>query len=239
MYKCFRQLFRPAATMSIVRRSHCVSTLLIIILLPVSFGCLLRGALVLGQNPPNDPAQHAAAADHYYAEIQRHALSHSEKVEEQKIVFKDGGSVIVRHYTADHCTEIIKIEGAAPSQSVWLFDFPKDATPVHPSQLGKKRQDVGPPPLTTSGATPPIEHPTLKLAFLSGAATPASLRRAMFQGACLNPHPGPFVWSATPPDPNGFQVFNRSWPDGCAHWQVHNVYSGGWGPINWTSCVHY
>jgi hypothetical protein len=202
------------------------------VLVVLCFSCLLGRA----QQKPTLPTANAGSVERYYSELQKHALSHQENVEEQKIVFKDGGSVVIRHYSADHCTEITKVE-VGRSQSVWLFDFPKDLASVHPSKLIKGRPSVI-PPAVTSIAMPRLPGAQLKLAVLDNSTRSTSLHIVMFQGVCLNPHPGPFAWSASPPDLNGFQVVNRSWPDGCAHWQIHNVLSGGWGPVNWTSCVH-
>lgn len=188
-------------------------------------------------------AQPQNAIDRYYAEQQKHALSRGEKVEEQKVVFKDGASVVVRHYPTDHCTEIIKREGNAPPKTLWLYDNPLPTKPgVNPSAKGKA-------PAPQSMSVRPSKE--TKSYFVETAyvrkAMPTNLHAALFQltppppgpGQCYGPpHPGLPNWAANYPDYFGNQTIFGAFPDGCRFWQEHNVYSGAFGPVNWTYCVH-
>ena len=207
--------------------------------LVISQVCVLCAAQSAATKPqPQNPV------DRYYSELQKHALSHGEKVEEQKIVFKDGASIVVRHYPTDHCTEIIKKEGNAPSQTLWLYNAPFPEKPgVKPSA---KEQSPAPKPMSLKR----YEGTTSRFVEIAlvRRTIPNDLHNALFQlippppgpGSCwIPPHPGlpAIVWNY--PNFIGNQTIWGTYADGCQFWQAHNVFSGAFGPVHWTYCTHY
>lgn len=188
-------------------------------------------------------SQSQSAIGRYYAELQKHAQATGEKVEERKVVFKDGASVVVRHYPTDHCTEIIKTEGNAPPKTLWLYDTPLPSKPgVHPSAKAKTKE-----PQSMLGKPSNADHSVFLRIAYERSSIPKNLNATLFQltppppgpGNCYGPpHPGLPTWVANYPDYWGNQTIFGTFPDGCQFWQAHNVFSGAFGPVNWTYCVH-
>lgn len=210
----------------------------------LSFLFLTLSCAGLCQKTTSAPSQDpwTAASTRYYTELQKHALSKGEKVDEQKVVFKDGGSVIIRHYPSDHCTEIIKTEHSEPAQTVWLFDNPP---PTKPGRgLTKDKQNLRPhsmslPPQTH---TAHLDYALLNLSPFNKRQSRSVAMQNLFQGPgpglCEFPHAGIFVQTHNYPDYTGWYTIVTRWTDGCSAWQGHNYYTGAWGPVNWTACYH-
>jgi len=156
-----------------------------------------------------------------------------------------GETVTAEYYPSDKCVHLWRDKGAGQAygtkdQDLWMI------APKTTAQSELMLPETSP----SSAETPVSRHSTFEkwssaAEGKSGAvlkrisdSRPASLKRVgMYQGSCINPHPGTFQIRNVQLNACTIQVW-REFKDGCKHNQIYNACSGQWDPkINWTFCA--
>lgn len=125
-------------------------------------------------------------------------------------------------------------------QDIWIpdpnFNFNSGSVKTDPSLNSSATTTEQ---LTPSEITDPLRNAkNTKKISNSSSSSPSLLKKAgMFQGTCLNPHPGYFQVQNVPVNACEVQVWRR-FVDGCTHYQMYNACTGQWAPgVVWTFCV--
>jgi len=168
---------------------------------------------------------------------------------------QDPEVVVAEYYPSDGCIHISRKSVRNPVettkskgkvlygeniQDYWIPD------PAHQMNASANPALTSPNNDDTKAFVSYINRPKLNEAdfiFEKGAlAQPAltgigNLQRVeMFQGTCLNPHPGTFQIRNQQVNACEVQVW-RTFADRCTHYQMYNACTGQWAPgVNWTFC---
>jgi hypothetical protein len=143
----------------------------------------------------------------------------------------EDGELTVEAYKSDKCVWMHRVDYKNHLEvKRWIHSDLKSVSPL------KGANSVSWPPqihdkLVLAGLNPEVD-----LSVLAGAPPAANV--SLFQGHCLNPHPGQFRYWWGPP--NGCWVpFNRQFEDGCHHIQWFNSCANVWDSrIQWDACYH-
>jgi hypothetical protein len=165
----------------------------------------------------------------------------------------EGDTEIVKaeFYPIDGCVHVLRRPVDAQhdihygnDQDVWILDPNYQPNAQNQIQSGKMqskpRIGLGSPALSEAVAeirSNGFRHGRDATVQYLANSKPRLRRAAMYQGSCLNPHPGNFTVRNVQINECVVQVW-RQFNDGCTHNQLYNACNGQWDPrINWTFCA--